>query len=61
MRKVITLVFNYSLNGLLADEGTDFWDFCFELLDKQGGPDDDEQTIDLLQNAYAHVMGRTAY
>jgi hypothetical protein len=31
------------------------------LLDEQGGPDDDEETIDLLQNASAHVMGRTAY
>jgi dihydrofolate reductase len=61
MRKLIALVFNYSLNGLLADEGTEYWDFCFELLDQHGGPDHDEQTLDFLQGAHAHVMGRTAY
>jgi hypothetical protein len=32
MRKLIALVFNYSLNGLLADQGTEYWDFCFGLL-----------------------------
>src|SRR5215471_6609090 len=46
MRKLIALVFNYSLNGLL---------------DGQGGADHDEQTLDFLQSAYAHIMGRTAY
>jgi hypothetical protein len=61
MRKLIALVFNYSLNGLLADEGTEFWDFCFDLLDLHGGPDHDEQTLDFLRSAYAHIMGRTAY
>jgi hypothetical protein len=34
MRKLLALVFNHSLNGLLADEGTDFWTFCFDELDK---------------------------
>jgi dihydrofolate reductase len=61
MRKLIALVFNYSLNGLLAAEGTEYWDFCFDLLDQQGGPDDDDQTLGLLQNAHVHLMGRTAY
>jgi dihydrofolate reductase len=61
MRKLIALVFNYSLNGLLADEGTGYWDVCFELLDQNGGPDQDDQTLDFLHSAYAHVMGRTAY
>lgn len=61
MRKLIALVFNYSLNGLLADEGTEFWDFCFDLLDQHGGPDHDEQSLDFLQGAYAPIMGRTAY
>ena len=31
MRKLIATVFNYSLDGLLADEGTQFWKFCFDL------------------------------
>ena len=61
MRKLIALVFHYSLNGLLADEGTEYYKFCFDLLDQHGGPDQDEQTLDFLQSAYAHVMGRTAY
>ena len=28
MRKLIATVFNYSLDGLLADEGTVVWKFC---------------------------------
>jgi len=28
MRKLIALVFHYSLNGLLADEGTKYYKFC---------------------------------
>ena len=59
MRKLIATVFNYSLDGLLADEGTDFWTFCFELPENRE-PDDAAQ-LDFLRSAYAHVMGRTAY
>jgi dihydrofolate reductase len=61
MRKLIALVFHYSVNGLLADEGTEYFKFCFELLDEGGGPSDDTESIDFLQGAYAHVMGRVAY
>jgi dihydrofolate reductase len=61
MRKLIALVFNYSLNGLLAAEGTDYYKFCFELLDANGGADRDPGTLDLLRNAHAHIMGRSAY
>jgi dihydrofolate reductase len=61
VRKLIALVFHYSLNGLLADEGTEYFKFCFELLDLRGGPDQDEQTLGFLQSAYAHIMGRNAY
>jgi dihydrofolate reductase len=52
-------VFNYSLDGLLADEGTEFWKFCFDLSETRE-PDDPAQ-LDFLQSAYAHIMGRTAY
>jgi dihydrofolate reductase len=58
MRTLIATVFNYSLDGLLADEGTEFWDFCFDLIDDL--PDDPAQ-LDFLRSAYAHMMGRTAY
>ena len=42
MRKLIATVFNYSLDGLLADEGTDFWEFCFSL-PENNEPDDPAQ------------------
>ena len=61
MRKLVATVFNYSLDGLLADEGTEFWKFCFDLLDLHGGPSKDEETLDFLQGAHAHIMGRVAY
>jgi dihydrofolate reductase len=59
MRKLIATVFNYSLDGFLADEGTDFWEFCFSLPENRD-PDDRAQ-LDFIRSAYAHVMGRTAY
>jgi dihydrofolate reductase len=59
MRKLIATVFNYSLDGLLADEGTEFWNFCFSVPENR--EPDDPAHIDFLRGAYAHVMGRTAY
>ena len=59
MRKLIALVFNYSLNGLLAREGTEYYKFCFDLPENRD-PDDPEQ-LDFLRNAHAHIMGRVAY
>ncbi|GAA2208597.1 dihydrofolate reductase family protein [Nonomuraea monospora] len=59
MRKLIATVFNYSLDGLLADEGIDFWKFCFDLPENRDP--DDRAHLDFLQSAYAHAMGRTAY
>ena len=59
MRKLIATVFNYSVDGLLADPDTEFWDFCFDLPENRE-PDDPTQ-LDFLQSAYAHIMGRTAY
>jgi dihydrofolate reductase len=59
MRKLIATVFNYSLDGLLADEDTEFWKFCFDLPENRE-PEDPAQ-LDFLRGAYAHIMGRTAY
>jgi dihydrofolate reductase len=59
MRTLIATVFNYSLDGLLADEGTDFWNFCFDQPENRE-PDAPAQ-LDFVRNAYAHIMGRTAY
>jgi dihydrofolate reductase len=60
MRKLIATVFNYSLDGLLADEGTAFWEFCFSLPENRE-PSDDPAPLEFLQSAHAHIMGRTAY
>ena len=57
MRKLIACVFLYSLDGLLADEGTEYWQFCFGLPDD---PAEKEQSH-RYQSAYAHIMGRAAY
>ena len=59
MRKLVATVFNYSLDGLLADESTDFWAFCFSLPENRE-PGDPAQ-LEFLPSAYAHIMGRTAY
>src|SRR3954453_13451216 len=59
MRNLIATVFNYSLDGLLADEGTEFWKFCFSLPENRDPSS--PAHLEFLQSAYAHVMGRTAY
>ena len=59
MRTLIATVFNYSLDGLLADEGTEFWEFVFDLPEIR--EPDDPLHLEFLRGAYAHVMGRTAY
>jgi dihydrofolate reductase len=58
MRKLIAWAFMYSLDGLLADEGTEYWQFCFGL---PVDPADLKQKIGVYQSAYAHIMGRAAY
>ena len=59
MRQLIATVFNYSLDGLLADEGTRFWDFCFSLPENRE-PDHRPQ-LDFFESAHAHLFGRTGY
>jgi hypothetical protein len=58
MRKLIAWTFMYSLDGLLADEGTEYWQFCFGL---PVDPADLKQKIGVYQSAYAHIVGRAAY
>lgn len=59
MRKLIATVFNYSLDGLMADQATDFWDFCFSL-PENSQPDDPAQ-LEFIEGAHTHIMGRTTY
>src|SRR5512134_3133662 len=58
MRELVATVFNYSLDGFLADQGTAFWTFCFEA---NGDLPNDPARLDFLRDAYAHVMGRDTY
>lgn len=49
MRTLIAWVFMYSLDGLLADEGTDYWQYCFGLpID----PEDQQQKPGVCGSAY---------
>jgi dihydrofolate reductase len=58
MRKLIACAFFLSLNGLLADKGTEYGQFAFGLPDD---PADVEQSLDRYRSADVHIMGRTAY
>jgi dihydrofolate reductase len=48
----------YYLDGLLADQGTEYWDFCFGL---PQDPTEQQQKLDLFGSADAHLMGRVTY
>ena len=58
MRKLIAWAFMYSLDGLLADDGTKYWEYCFSLPED---PAATKQKVDLYESAYADIMGRTTY
>jgi dihydrofolate reductase len=58
MATVIARIFDYSLDGFVAGEGTSFFDFCRDL------PDDPAhlaRTLDFFEKADAHIMGRKHY
>jgi dihydrofolate reductase len=58
MRTVIARIFDYSLDGIVAEEGTSFFDYCREL------PDDPAQldrTRGFYEKADVHIMGRVSY
>jgi hypothetical protein len=46
--KLIAWVFMYSFDGLLADEDTEYWQFCFRL---PQDPAEQKQKIDLFESA----------
>jgi dihydrofolate reductase len=58
MRKLIVWAFMYSLDGLLADDDTEYWNYCFGL---PVDPAATKQKLDVYESAYAHIMGRTSY
>jgi dihydrofolate reductase len=58
MRTLIARVFDYSLDGRTAAEGTEYFEFCRDL------PDDPAQlaaTTEFYANADMHIMGRVHY
>jgi dihydrofolate reductase len=58
MSTVIARVFDYSLDGIIATEGTSFFDFCRDLPDD---PAQEDRTRDLYEKADVHIMGRKHY
>jgi dihydrofolate reductase len=58
MRKLIARVFDYSLDGLIATEGTAFFQFCRDLPDD---PAEDARGCEFYAGADMHIMGRAAY
>ncbi len=58
MRTVIARIFDYSLDGVIAAEGTPFFDFCRELPDN---PELEDRSRTLYTRADLHIMGRVAY
>jgi dihydrofolate reductase len=58
MRKLMARVFDYSLDGLIATEDTEFFQFCRDLPDD---PAEDARGSEFYAGADLHIMGRVAY
>lgn len=58
MRTVIARIFDYSADGVVAEEDTDFFQFCRDLPDD---PAQEARTRRLYQDADLHIMGRRFY
>jgi dihydrofolate reductase len=51
-------VFDYSLDGVIATEGTEFFEFCRDMPDD---PAEDARGSEFYAGADLHIMGRVAY
>ena len=58
MRKLVARVFDYSLDGVVATEGTEFFQFCRDLPED---PAEDARGSEFYAGADLHIMGRVAY
>jgi dihydrofolate reductase len=58
MRRLIARVYDYSLDGLIATEDTEFFQFCRDLPDD---PAEDVRGSEFYAGADLHIMGRVAY
>jgi dihydrofolate reductase len=58
MRKVVALIWEVSLDGVISEEGTEFFDYCRDLPDD---PAELARMLSFFENADLHVMGRVQY
>jgi dihydrofolate reductase len=58
VRKVVVQVFDYSLDGIIGQEDTDFFEFCRELPDDCGL---EAWRLDSFERADVHILGRKMY
>jgi dihydrofolate reductase len=58
MRRLVARVFDYSLDGLIAPEGTEFFRFCRDLPDD---PAEEASGSEFYAGAELHIMGRVVY
>jgi dihydrofolate reductase len=58
MRRLIARVFDYSLDGVIATEGTEFYQYCRDLPDD---PAEDARGSEFYAGADLHIMGRVTY
>ncbi len=58
MRQLVVRVFDYSLDGIIAEEDTEFFQFCRDLPDD---PAQEARTRSLYEHADVHIMGRNLY
>lgn len=58
MRPVVVQVYDYSLDGIIGEEGTEFFDYCRAVPDD---PEDEAWTAACLARAGTHLVGRVTY
>lgn len=58
MRNLVVHVFDYSLDGIIGEEDTEFFDYCREIPDD---PAVEEWTLSSFRHAGVHVMGRRTF
>jgi dihydrofolate reductase len=56
--KLVVHVFDYSLDGIVGEEDTDFFEFCRQVPDD---PAAEAWTLSSLERAAVHIMGRVTY
>jgi dihydrofolate reductase len=58
MRKVVARIFDYSLDGVISEEGSEFFDYCRDVPDD---PAQEAHELSLFDRADVLIMGRVQY